>query len=223
MKLGISKFGFSISEKTSSRNVETTPILRVLGGTVTGKHRLNGLGSELLNVAPGDYICFFDNAATIREAIAAKDEDLMAWAEENNCKPSDYPVTFAIARGFQLFEEDGKPSLKKEKISKAEKEALIEQGQVDEEGNVIVPLSLAFYGSKVATTTDSTAVGNVVSFSESVKWAKLRNGAADDEHTAWTLDTVNVMTVEVDNGYETVEVEAWPLINPTIESMSVKG
>jgi hypothetical protein len=193
------------------------PILRALGGSLTGKFRLNGKGSELLFLRPGEYIGFYDNKEAIQEAISSNHPVILEWAQESGKSPSQYPVTYYIGKGFPKFDAAGEALMTRERLGKAAIESLKASNNVDAEGNVIVPEVQLFHGSKTATNSDSKSIGCNLTFNDNVKWADLHK-CLQKEHAAYAISEEGT-TFDIDNGYEIVPITGYQLLDMTVESM----
>ena len=222
-----SQFAFSfpmsigLSQRGSTRGkVETTPILRVLGGSTPNKFRLNGKATELLMLRSGDFVCFTDTKDFIMELANAQNPELLAWAEANNCAPTDYPLDYFIAKGFARFDEAGDPILTKDRVSKAIEKKLKAEGQIDPKtGKVIVPETQLMEGAKVAAVGRSTAIGCTLNFSLGTFWGELRKEADDNEHVAYTIDNTPIK-IALPNGAVDTEVVCYKLSSYVLEQMS---
>lgn len=157
-------------KSTSTRSVNVNPELTV--STAKGLIKINAAAAKLLDVKPGDYLAFVNNEESVREAIKNEDPEIMAWAEETGNSPEDYPVTWGVFKGFMKLDKNGNPIMTAKRLTKDEREQLIQEGQVDEEGNVIAPEVPAYVGSKLGSVTGEATYSNMF-MSDTANWAEL--------------------------------------------------
>lgn len=123
-------FGFSsvaAGQKSNIANAEP----QLIANSTKGKFTLTSAVSRFLGIGVGENIQFINNYAEIEAAIAAKDEALVGWAEEEgidldtqegmDAVYAEFGV-WAIAKGHQLFDGKGKALQVAERYTKEEKE-----------------------------------------------------------------------------------------------------
>lgn len=130
-------FGFS-AVNTGQRAVKDEPQLVV--GSTPGSFRITKIVSRILGIAHGDYIMFINNLPEVDRAIAEKNEDFVAFCEENGLDISSVEArnaihkefgAWAIAKGIQEFDAKGNPRMAKERLTKADRMKFVE-AQFDE-------------------------------------------------------------------------------------------
>ena len=132
-------FGFSsvaAGQKSNIANAEP----QLIANSTKGKFTITSAVSRFLGISVGDNIQFINNFAEIDAAIAAKDEALVAWADEQGIELdsqegmdavyAEFGV-WAIAKGHQLFDTKGKPLYVAERFTKEEKEEWLKEHAVE--------------------------------------------------------------------------------------------
>lgn len=123
------KMSFGMGVVTlAKRGVAAEPEL-ILNGTV-GNFRMTQPVTRALGIASGEYVMFISNTSSIDMAIAQKDEELVAWCEENGVDitsaegiariHSEFDQ-WGIAKGIQEFDAKGNPIKTTERWTKADK------------------------------------------------------------------------------------------------------
>ena len=123
-------FGFaSVAAGQKSNIVNAEP--QLIANSTKGKFTITSAVSRFLGISVGENIQFINNYAEIEAAIAAKDEALVAWADEEgidldsqegmDAVYAEFGV-WAIAKGHQLFDGKGKALQVAERFTKEEKE-----------------------------------------------------------------------------------------------------
>lgn len=123
-------FGFStVAPGQKSNVVNAEP--QLIANSTKGKFTITSAVSRFLGIAVGENIQFISNYSEIDAAIAAKDEALVAWANEEgidldtqegmDAVYAEFGV-WAIAKGHQLFDSKGKALQVAERFTKEEKE-----------------------------------------------------------------------------------------------------
>lgn len=81
--------------------------------------------------------------------------------------------------------------------------------------DVASPVVDAYEGCKTATTSSTTGVGCKLNFTDSSTWEQLKGDLSDEvkEKTkrVFSVDVNDVDTIQVNNGYETVDVTVYPI------------
>jgi len=203
------QFGFGV-ESTTSRPAKTSePELTMIAG-VSGKFKLNEAASTLLGVKPGDYIVFVSNRNEVQQAIAENHPALVEWAEENDANIKDYPVTWGIAKGWAEKDKDGNYLKTRKPLTKVERERLIEEGNVDDEGHAIAPEMNRYKGSRLSSKSPEARVGMIVEGTDGNNWPVLREGVPEDKHAVYSISKEG-STIEVPNGPDTEEVDIYSI------------
>lgn len=124
-------FGMSVVN-LAKRSVVAEPEL--IANTTPGSFRLTAPVTRALGIASGDYVMFVGNTAAIDMAIAQKDEELVAWCQENNIditSPAGIDAIheafdmWAVAKGIQEFDAKGNPIKVSERWTKDAKMAYV--------------------------------------------------------------------------------------------------
>lgn len=124
-------FGMSVVN-LAKRGVVAEPEL--IANTTPGSFRLTAPVTRALGIASGDYVMFVGNTAAIDMAIAQKDEELVAWCQENNIditSPAGIDAIheafdmWAVAKGIQEFDAKGNPIKVSERWTKDAKMAYV--------------------------------------------------------------------------------------------------
>lgn len=124
-------FGMSVVN-LAKRGVVAEPEL--VANTTPGSFRLTAPVTRALGIASGDYVMFVGNTAAIDMAIAQKDEELVAWCQENNIditSPAGVAAIhkafdmWAVAKGIQEFDAKGNPVKVSERWTKDAKMAYV--------------------------------------------------------------------------------------------------
>lgn len=148
-------------------------------------------------------------------------------------------TTWGIYKGIKKFNKAGEPVMVPNRVSKEEKqayldahrmeiveanrEALVEQfGEMSDEEladnlttDFVVIETQDAEGSKTATTSNSTGVGLQLGFTDTNVWSQLKSDIDEDERTklnrVFDVDLENGVTIEMNNGYENVNVIVYPI------------
>ena len=126
---GNAKLSFGLGAvNVAKRNAVSEPEL-VVNPTV-GSFRITPAVSRALNLTNGGYIMFVSNIDAIEQAIANKDENLVAFCAEENIDmntPEGVKAIheafdeWGIAKGIQMFDKNGNAVKTKERMSKTDK------------------------------------------------------------------------------------------------------
>lgn len=126
---GNAKLSFGLGAvNVAKRNAVSEPEL-VVNPTVGG-FRITPAVSRALGLTNGGYIMFVSNIDAIEQAIANKDENLVAFCAEENIDMSTPEGVRAIheafdewgiAKGIQMFDKNGNAVKSKERMSKTDK------------------------------------------------------------------------------------------------------
>lgn len=132
-KLSKKSFGFSAviaGQKASSVNADPAIIVN----STEGKFTITAPVAKALDIAPGDYAQFITNVTDIENAIAARDEMLVAFCEENGLDIETVEArnliikefgSWGIAKGHQLFDSKGNSLKATERFTEADKKRFI--------------------------------------------------------------------------------------------------
>lgn len=126
---GNAKLSFGLGAvNVAKRNAVSEPEL-VVNPTVGG-FRITPAVSRALGLTNGGYIMFVSNIDAIEQAIANKDENLVAFCAEENIDMNtpegvkaihDAFDEWGIAKGIQMFDKNGNAVKTKERMSKTDK------------------------------------------------------------------------------------------------------
>ena len=126
---GNAKLSFGLGAvNVAKRNAVSEPEL-VVNPTVSG-FRITPAVSRALGLTNGGYIMFVSNIDAIEQAIANKDENLVAFCAEENIDmntPEGVKAIheafdeWGIAKGIQMFDKNGNAVKTKERMSKTDK------------------------------------------------------------------------------------------------------
>lgn len=126
---GNAKLSFGLGAvNVAKRNAVSEPEL-VVNPTV-GSFRITPAVSRALSLTNGGYIMFVSNIDAIEQAIANKDENLVAFCAEENIDmntPEGVKAIheafdeWGIAKGIQMFDKNGNAVKTKERMSKTDK------------------------------------------------------------------------------------------------------
>lgn len=126
---GNAKLSFGLGAvNVAKRNAVSEPEL-VVNPTVGG-FRITAAVSRALGLTNGGYIMFVSNIDAIEQAIANKDENLVAFCAEENidmATPEGVKAIheafdeWGIAKGIQMFDKNGNAVKTKERMSKTDK------------------------------------------------------------------------------------------------------
>lgn len=140
-------FGFS-AVNVGQRNVNVEP--QVIATSTEGGFRITPPVSKALNVGHGENIMFITNVDNIDAAIASRNEELVAFCEEQGLEFGTPEATIAIhkefdlwgiAKGIQEFDTKGNAKYVQERLSKKDKinfvnanfEAMFEEATASED------------------------------------------------------------------------------------------
>lgn len=130
---GKMSFGFSIVN-AGQRRTEEEPQLVVV--STLGSFRITRSVSKALGIANGEYAMFINNVATVDNAIAERVPEYVNFCEANGFDvDSDEAATafhkefdlWALAKGIQEFTSTGRSKTMKERLSKKDRLAIVEQ------------------------------------------------------------------------------------------------
>lgn len=151
---------------------------------------------------------------------------------------------WGIVKGYQLFNEKGIALKVAERLSAEDKKALVEKNfdeilaaaQASENDKLLEALAAAgedheavvailaegyslekdkYAGSKAANSSAMTGVGVVLTFTDTNVWNQLADGKDEDCCRSFALDVDSIIRLEVNNGYENIEVPCIPF-DPTV-------
>lgn len=196
-------FGFNL-QASGKRSVNPNPEFTV--SCTKGAIKLNEKAARILDIKAGEYLALVNDELAVNAAIEANDPAILEWAEANDKPASEFPITWAIFKGFAKYTTDGEPMMTTERLTKAKKARLIEEGQVDEEGNVIAPEVQAYEGCKMASVNNEAGFANI-SGSDSANWVKL--GGSEDFNIAYDVSKEGIDATVAGQG-----VVVFPLLNP---------
>lgn len=126
VKRGLS-FGFS-TVNAGQRNVVIEP--QVIATSTDGSFRITPVISKLLGIESGDNIAFVSNIDNIDAAIRDKNEDIVAFCEENGLEfgtPEALVAihkafdSWAVYKGIQQFDSKGNPKTCTERLTKKDR------------------------------------------------------------------------------------------------------
>jgi len=126
-------FGFS-AVNAGQRNASSEP--QVIAVSTEGNFRLTAAASKVLGLGHGDNIMFISNVDGIDQAIANKQEELVAWVEEAGLAWGSPEALVAIHKEFDswmiakgIAELDGKgfPKMATERLTKEDRAKFISQ------------------------------------------------------------------------------------------------
>ena len=254
-------FGFS-AVNAGQRNVAVDP--QLIATSTLGAFRLTGPVTKLLGIAPGDYVMFVNNIATIDAALAAGTPDVVAYAEENGLEVGSPELAIAmhkefdmwgVAKGIQLYNSKGIAQTVKERLTVKDKEAIVRadfanvleaalasgndelvaalsrEGVTEDEQVAVLVDTMEgrevpkYQGSKTANPSGLTGAGVSVNFTDSNVWNQLKADMEDAEalNRIFDIDTTEVMTIMLSNGYEDVKVPFLVLGDYTDKAPSKRG
>jgi len=183
---------------TNKRSVATEPIFTVNSGTenTVGGIKLNEVAARLLNIEAGEYLTLVTDYSEVQKAIAQEHEAIMAWAEENDADPKDYPVEWYLVKGWKLKNVDGTVKQVPERLTKAQKAEYEELGgeYVDEEGKAKAKLVDAYKGSKMNSQNGSAGFA-ILQGSDATNWNAL--GGSFDFNMEYPIELTS-LSLEID-------------------------
>lgn len=242
-------FGFNAvvaGQKSSTVNAEP----RLIANSTVGKFVITAPVSKAMNIAVGENVMFINNIANVEQAINAKYDEIVAWAEENGVdldtrEGKDAALeaftVWAIAKGIKKYDSKGNPIMVKERYTKEDKEKFIQQNAQaiidanrdalvarvgnpdasDEEllaavtvDDVEVPTFHDAEGSKTATSSSATGVGCQLNFTDTSIWNTLKGDLGENKEKKNRIFDVllqEAFEFQMSNGYETVNVTAYPV------------
>lgn len=135
MKLGNKlSFGFTAvqaGQKNTTLNAEP----QLIANSTSGKFTVTSPVSKALGVAVGENIMFINNIPNVEQAIQARTNDVIEYAQQNGIDLNtregedkvlaDFTMWF-IAKGVKKYDKTGAPVLASERFSKADKERYLE-------------------------------------------------------------------------------------------------
>lgn len=128
-------FGYSAlqaGQKSATVNAEP----RLIAASTLGKFTITAPVSKALNIAVGENVMFLDNKSEIEKAIAERNPDLVAYANDkgfdlNTTEGVDAIIAdlrnFAIAKGVKQYDGKGNPVMVSARLTKEDKEKYIEE------------------------------------------------------------------------------------------------
>lgn len=128
------KFGFN-SVVAGQKNATVNAEPRLTCNSTTGKFSVTAPVTKLMGVAVGENIMFLNNIPQLEAAIAAMDDDIKAWADENGVDLTTREgqdaalkagTVWAIAKGVALFDKKNNPVMTRERYTKDDKQKFIE-------------------------------------------------------------------------------------------------
>lgn len=135
MKTPSIKFGFSVVQSgQKAATLAAEP--QMIACSTSGKFSITAPVSKALDIKPGDNIMVVSNFDALDNAIAAHNEDLVAYAEENGIDLTTYEGEQAIkdafgcwwiAKGIAKFGRNGQPIMTAARMTKEDKLAYIKE------------------------------------------------------------------------------------------------
>jgi len=156
----------------TKRNQDLEP--KVIVTPTAGILRINEAASKFMDVKMGEHVLFLNNDDTVLKAIADKNEDILAWAEENNKPVAEFPRSFWVVKGWLELDDDGEVVMVKERLTPQERK----DGKVAE-------MVESFVGSKMASHKGRKGYGTL-SCSSTTNWALL--GGVKGQSKSFELD-----------------------------------
>lgn len=187
-----SKFSFAVQVAGKKTAKTTEPELTAT--STPGKIKINEAASRLLNLQSGDHLMFLSNKSDVESAVYKGD---LTEEEAQN------QIAWGIAKGNVIYGRDGNPVQVTKRLTKDEARALVESGEVDEDGNPIPQEEDKRAGSKLASPSGQHGVGNTLECSDTNTWNEL-NG--DKEKLQVYSIQKEPVEVTVPNGTEEGEV-----------------
>lgn len=142
LKLGNLKFGLDslnvVANGVKTSSVVTEPQLTIL--TTKGGFNINSTATRAIGLEAGDSIIFLNNIDKVEAAIAARTEDIMNIASENELdldnpdhvdSIKDALTMWFVAKGYALKTKTGNPIMVTPRLSEKDKKELFDN-QVDE-------------------------------------------------------------------------------------------
>lgn len=143
------KFNYSvIAAGQKSATVNAVP--QLTANSTQGKFTITAPVSKALDMKPGDYLMFATNEGDIRKAIADGNPEVITAMTENGYNPElvadvnrfvNETTTVLIGKGYLKFERNGEPLMSNIKLSKADKQAILDN-MSDEEKMELVKANL---------------------------------------------------------------------------------
>ena len=134
MKLG-NKLQFGVSAVIAGQKVATIKALpQLIVNSTQGKFQVSAPVSKALNIAVGENIMFLNNIPNIEQAIAARVDDVVAYAEANNIDLNTTEgedailaefTQWFIAKGVPQYNSKGIPVYASERMTKDDKAAYL--------------------------------------------------------------------------------------------------
>lgn len=214
-------FNFAVASTTTRPPKTNVPQITMVSG-VKGKFKLNEAGSQLLDVMPHDNLVFVSNRTEVEAAIKAEHPAILEWAEENGKDVKDFPVTWAIAKGWVERDMEGNVLKAKKPLTKVETKQLEEAGQVDEDGKVIAPEIDRLKGSRLSSKSTDIKTGMIVEGTDGNNWPILREGFDEDVHVVYNVSKEG-KDISVMNGNTTEAVTIYPISFAGTEDKIVRG
>ncbi len=215
-----SKFGFSVQSSgkvAAKRSVDP----EVTVTPTKGQIKINDAVSRMLHVASRENIVLLGNRRELEDFRDAEPEAFQEYLEE--CKAAmvaegdmeaDATITiddvtiWGIAKGWELFTKSGAPIKVSDRLTKAEKAELKAQGQVDENGKIIVPEVASLAGFRVAANGSQTGTGHIMTGNDTANYPLL--GGNESENIVYSVSRTPILTA-INNGAEDVEIKVYPL------------
>lgn len=183
---GKSRFAFGVVSTGRRPDKTTEPQLVV--ATTKGKFKLNGAATRMVGVQHGDHAALVNNADEIAKAIAAGE------AEE------DTAPTWGIIKGYPVLDKEGNPRQSVKRLTDAEKSALIEAGEVDEDGEALTQYEDKVIGFKLASVTKALGFGVTLEGSDAVNYPLL--GGNDANNIVYEIEKEPVIVEMAGNDVE---------------------
>lgn len=85
--------------------------------------------------------------------------------------------------------------------------------------DIASPETIAYQGSKCATTSSKTGIGCQLNFSDTSTWETLKSDLEDKTsvNRVYSIDVENALTIKLFNGFEQVDVKVYPIIHKSDE------
>ena len=237
MKLGMKFNVNAVMAGQKSSLVNATP--QLIAKSTPGQFTITSPVSKALGIAVGENVMFLNNIAGIEQAIQARPDELVNYANEHGWD-IDTPegadalikdlTTWYIAKGVLMYKKSGEPILGTVRVTKEEKAAKIAQDglkmiqDLSEEEKAAFAAALtpddipsptyhAASGSKTAATAQATGIGLQLNFTDTAIWDAIKADVEDKKSINRVFDVKldEAEEAKYNNGMEDVSITIYPL------------
>ena len=210
MKLG-NKIQFGVNAVVAGQKKSVVNAMpQLIVNSTQGKFSITGPVSKALGVAVGENVMFLNNIQGVENAIQARLDDVVNYANENGIDIETREgqdallnafTQWYIAKGVLQYDSKGNPVMAAERYTKEDKKKYLDEHH-------------AASGSKTATTSSATGIGCTLNFTDNAIWQTLKNDLGDEatkKNRFYDVLLDDAESVDYFNGKDNVKIMIYPI------------